>query len=105
MPTVSGTAPARIRYVPAVGPRLRWLLFALFGLFAAWAERHCPGRLVHVLEGGYAPDGVLAGVGAALAATTGRTGSEELAEAPGEDAEARVRMLRGLLADRWACLR
>ncbi len=33
-PTANGSSPRRRTYVPAVGPRLRWVLFAVFGLFA-----------------------------------------------------------------------
>jgi acetoin utilization deacetylase AcuC-like enzyme len=37
-----------------------------------WAERHCPGRAVFVLEGGYHPQGVQDGVFAALSAMQGK---------------------------------
>jgi acetoin utilization deacetylase AcuC-like enzyme len=49
-----------------------------------WAQRHCPGRVAFVLEGGYHPSGVRAGVMAALDAMRDRTdprpGSSELGE-------------------------
>jgi acetoin utilization deacetylase AcuC-like enzyme len=40
-----------------------------------WAERHCPGQVVFVLEGGYHPTGVSEGVFAALRAMRGEVGS------------------------------
>ena len=39
---------------------------ALHALFRRWADRHCPGRLVYTLEGGYDPAGVEVGVRTAL---------------------------------------
>lgn len=42
---------------------------ALFALFRRWSDACCPGRLVSVLEGGYDPPGVVAGVRAALKAS------------------------------------
>lgn len=41
---------------------------ALWALYRQLADRHCPGRLVGVLEGGYAAEGVAAGVRSAAAA-------------------------------------
>ena len=38
----------------------------LFGLFVSWSERHCPGRIVMTLEGGYDPAGLIAGVRASI---------------------------------------
>lgn len=46
---------------------------ALYHLFRAWADEHCPGRLVCALEGGYDPAGVVAGVRAVLQACTARS--------------------------------
>jgi len=43
---------------------------ALYALFRRWADEHCPGRLVMVLEGGYDGAGLVAGVRAALGAMT-----------------------------------
>jgi acetoin utilization deacetylase AcuC-like enzyme len=40
-----------------------------------WAQRHCPGHVVFVLEGGYHPVGVREGVLAALAAMRGQIGA------------------------------
>ncbi len=37
-----------------------------------WSQRHCPGRLLFVLEGGYHPSGVQVGVLAALTAMRGQ---------------------------------
>lgn len=45
---------------------------ALYALFRSWADAHCPGRLVAALEGGYDPDGVVAGVRAVLGAMTAK---------------------------------
>ncbi|MEZ4649524.1 MAG: histone deacetylase [Candidatus Eisenbacteria bacterium] len=43
---------------------------ALFRLFRSWAIHHCPGRIVAILEGGYEPKGVVAGVCSALEVMT-----------------------------------
>ncbi len=42
----------------------------LFSLFRSWADRHCGGRIVAALEGGYDPAGVVQGVRACLRAWT-----------------------------------
>ncbi|MCB9897731.1 MAG: histone deacetylase [Planctomycetes bacterium] len=55
---------------------------ALYALFARWAARHCPGRLVLALEGGYDPAGVTAGVRAALRALTGADAGPRGFDAP-----------------------
>ena len=54
---------------------------ALFVLVRSWADRHCPGRLVFALEGGYDPAGVVAGVEASLEALTGRLAGDVVARA------------------------
>ena len=43
---------------------------ALFALFAEFASKHCEGRMVCVLEGGYDPPGLISGVRAALTSMT-----------------------------------
>ena len=48
--TQPGSPPARKRYVPAVGPRLAKLLFAVFGLFALLAVNSFYLVAVRVLE-------------------------------------------------------
>jgi len=95
---------------------------ALFKLFRSWADAHCPGRLACVLEGGYDPAGVTAGVRAALDAMTappaspidsGRDGDEAAArdamaafDAPPTVAAREVaRRARATLAPWWAALR
>ena len=43
----------------------------LFGMFVSWSERHCPGRIVMTLEGGYDPAGLIAGVRASIESMVG----------------------------------
>jgi acetoin utilization deacetylase AcuC-like enzyme len=43
-----------------------------------WAQRHCPGRVAYVLEGGYHPTGVHDGVLAAIASMRGEEASLDL---------------------------
>ncbi|MCA9726651.1 MAG: histone deacetylase [Candidatus Eisenbacteria bacterium] len=43
----------------------------LFGLFTRWSDRHCPGRIVLSLEGGYDPAGLIVGVRTSLEAMLG----------------------------------
>ncbi len=89
---------------------------ALFSLFRSWADAHCPGRLACVLEGGYDPAGVTAGVRAALLAMTAATtprGEEAAARdaiaaldaAPSADAQQIARRARATLAPWWPSLR
>jgi acetoin utilization deacetylase AcuC-like enzyme len=78
---------------------------ALFGLYGAWAARHCPGRLVFVLEGGYDPAGVEAGVRAALEVIAGRRGAVRIDEDPGAAALRVALSARHALADVWRSLR
>ena len=67
---------------------------ALFGLYQTWARRHCRGRIVYALEGGYDLAGIVAGVRAGLLAMTGgapaggRTGETPAAGDLGEPSEA-----------------
>lgn len=79
---------------------------ALFALFRSWAEAHCPGRLVAVLEGGYDPAGVAAGVRAALEVlAAGRAPDVEI-DGPVSPAAQRVEAeVRAALAPHWAELR
>lgn len=84
---------------------------ALFRLFRAWSAQHCPGRLVFVLEGGYDPRGVVAGVRAALEvlceplgpADAIKTAAEELGPAS-ESAAAIAENARNVLAPHWAAV-
>ena len=46
--------------------------FAYARALAALAQKHCSGKIVFVLEGGYNPDNIATGVDAVLAALTGR---------------------------------
>ncbi len=76
---------------------------ALGHLFRAWADAHCPGRLVHVLEGGYAPEGVAAGVRATLAACTApRAEHPAFDEAPSPTALQIAARARAALSPWWA---
>ncbi len=55
----------------------------LFGVFAGWAERHCPGRIALALEGGYDLAGLVNGVRAAVESVTGDEVAERSGAAPG----------------------
>jgi acetoin utilization deacetylase AcuC-like enzyme len=78
----------------------------LFGLFLRWAERHCPGRVVFALEGGYDPAGLVAGVRTVLELTAGaRTAPEGIESAPSEVARAIARHARRILSPHWRSLR
>ncbi|HTE05584.1 MAG TPA: histone deacetylase, partial [Planctomycetota bacterium] len=86
---------------------------ALFALFRSWADAHCPGRIACVLEGGYDPAGVTAGVRAALGALAApardEAGAREaiasLDAPPGAAARDVARRARATLAPWWAALR
>jgi acetoin utilization deacetylase AcuC-like enzyme len=79
---------------------------ALFGLYASWARRHCPGRLAIALEGGYDPEGVAAGVRAALEAARGGAAMPEgVAGAPRASTREMVEAVRRELAPFWASVR
>ncbi|MCI0585985.1 MAG: histone deacetylase [Planctomycetes bacterium] len=78
---------------------------ALFALFARWTAKHCPGRLVLALEGGYHPAGLVAGVRAALAAATGENTENDLDARESEAARVVARAARKILAPHWPSLR
>ena len=79
---------------------------ALYALFRAWADEHCPGRIVCALEGGYDPAGVVAGVRAALEACAAREpGTAEIDGEVGADARAIAERSRRTLAPFWPALR
>lgn len=91
---------------------------SLFGLFASWSERHCPGRIVMTLEGGYDPAGLVAGVRASLEAmlhadSTALTPSQPTdepsdltgLESPSVSARAVVENARVALSPFWSSLR
>ncbi len=79
---------------------------ALYALFLRWAERHCPGRIVLTLEGGYDPAGLVAGVRASLELLAGqREAPEGLDAAPCPEAATIAGHARSLLAPFWASLR
>ncbi len=79
---------------------------ALAGLFQGWAARHCPGRLVFALEGGYDPAGVIAGVRSTLEVVTGaRTPPEEFERPVAPAAVEVAERVRRRLAPHWAGLR
>ena len=78
----------------------------MFGLFRRWADAHCPGRLIHALEGGYDPSGLVAGVRAALEVTTGaRSAPEGLDGAISPEAQQAADGCRAALAPYWKSLR
>jgi acetoin utilization deacetylase AcuC-like enzyme len=79
---------------------------ALAALFAGWAARHCAGRIVFALEGGYDPAGVVAGVRETLDVLTGATprGASEMDEAPSRDALSIGESVRRNLAPSWRSL-
>lgn len=79
---------------------------ALFGLFRSWSDRHCPGRLACVLEGGYDPAGVVAGVQAALERLTSASpGVTRVAGTATTAARALEAAARDALAPHWPALR
>jgi len=79
---------------------------ALFALFRSWSERHCPGRLVSTLEGGYDPVGVVAGVRAALGVKTARDVPDpQVAGAACADTNATILKAKRALAPHWPALR
>lgn len=81
---------------------------ALYELFAGWAERHCPGRIACVLEGGYNTSGVVAGVRSALGALTAMGSGDappHPEETPSRAARSMTADVRRLLSDRWRSLR
>jgi acetoin utilization deacetylase AcuC-like enzyme len=78
---------------------------ALFALYRSWADACCPGRLAFVLEGGYDPAGLVAGVRAALEAAAGPGGSPSgVGGAPSDSATATASRVRHLHAARWRSL-
>jgi acetoin utilization deacetylase AcuC-like enzyme len=86
---------------------------ALFALYRSWTEAHCPGRIACVLEGGYDPAGVAAGVRASLLALTAPSSASEsrardalaaLDAAPSEAAREVARRSRTTLSPWWKCL-
>lgn len=79
---------------------------ALFRLFRGWADAHCPGRIVVVLEGGYDVKGVVAGVRAGLEALAAPArGEDPLAGLePGPSANAIVANARQVLSPYWPTL-
>ncbi|MEM7249370.1 MAG: histone deacetylase [Acidobacteriota bacterium] len=77
----------------------------LYRLFWSWAQRHCPGRMACVLEGGYDPAGVRAGVQAAVEVMTGAVeGSEAGDDEASADVQEIVRHVRSTLASHWKVL-
>ena len=77
---------------------------ALFALFRSWAEEYCPGRLALALEGGYDPEGLVAGVRAALGSLGGVT-APPVGVAPRAAVQSVVAQARTLLAPHWRSLR
>lgn len=83
---------------------------ALWQLFRSWADASCPGRLAAVLEGGYDPAGVLAGVQAATEAMGAPRAEDEalarVAQQPvGAEARRVAERARATLAPWWSSLR
>ena len=83
----------------------------LFRLFRSWALEHCPGRIVGILEGGYEPRGVVAGVRSALEVftepaedTLDGVANIALLGPPSESANAIVENSRRTLASHWPLL-
>lgn len=78
----------------------------LYALFAQWAARHCPGRLVLALEGGYDPRGLAGGVRAALESLVGLRACPDgiLDRVSPRTPEVELRA-RQTLAPYWASLR
>ncbi len=74
---------------------------ALFGLYQAWARRHCRGRIVYALEGGYDLSGLVAGVRAGLTVMTG--GAEDPGDLgePSEAARRTASRVRLALSPYW----
>ncbi len=77
---------------------------ALFALFRGWADQHCPGRLALALEGGYDPEGLVAGVRAALGSLGGVT-APPVSAAPRAAVQSVVAQAKILLAPHWHALR
>jgi acetoin utilization deacetylase AcuC-like enzyme len=79
---------------------------SLFALFRRWAEESGPGRLVSLLEGGYALEGVVAGVRAGLSVMSAERAPEVTLDGAVSDAaravEARVKRA---LSPHWPELR
>jgi acetoin utilization deacetylase AcuC-like enzyme len=79
---------------------------ALFARFRAWSDACCPGRLVSVLEGGYDPPGVVAGVRAAIAASVASRAPEVDLDGPVSDRARRLgEQIRAVQAPFWPVLR
>lgn len=78
---------------------------ALYQLFASWAARHCPGRSVLALEGGYDPKALADGVRAAIEVTAGtRTAARPSGAISPRSLEIAARA-RATLRDHWSRLR
>jgi len=79
---------------------------ALFALFRSWADACCPGRLLSVLEGGYDPAGVVAGVRAAITASTDSTAPDAHCEGQVTDrVQALAHQIKAVQAPHWPTLR
>jgi len=77
---------------------------ALYRLFRSWSDRHCPGRMVACLEGGYDPDGLATAVRTALAVLAAETSSPP---EPREETPAASRLVarsQAALAPFWKTL-
>jgi acetoin utilization deacetylase AcuC-like enzyme len=75
---------------------------AFFALVRRWADRHCPGRIVCTLEGGYDPAGLVVGVREALSALTAETAAEtEVEGSVAESTRACAAAARRLLDPLW----
>jgi len=78
---------------------------ALFSIFRGWAEESCPRRMVALLEGGYALDGVVAGVRAGLSVMSAASPPALAVDGAVSDAARRVeREVRRALSPHWPCL-
>ncbi|MFT7464935.1 MAG: acetoin utilization deacetylase AcuC-like enzyme [Pseudohongiellaceae bacterium] len=78
----------------------------LFALFRRWADACCPGRLLNVLEGGYDPAGVVAGVRATITACDAASVPDVNCEgAASERVQALARQIRAVQAPYWPVLR
>jgi acetoin utilization deacetylase AcuC-like enzyme len=76
---------------------------ALYALFRRWADRHCPGRIVCTLEGGYDPPGLVLGVRAAIAALAAPRAPDVRIDAPPSAAARHVAgQARRALSGRWS---
>ena len=80
---------------------------ALAALFRSWAARHCGDRIAFTLEGGYDPQGVIAGVRAVLEALTLGASKEprEISDSPSMAARDIATAARRMHAESWTSLR